>query len=120
VRQFFAAMVLLGALSSGALAQSVTDGPGAELRVLDKLTGVVIDMSLRNGETGKLGYLLVTLNACRYPVDNPSGDAFAELLVRYQDEDAPVFAGWMLAAAPALSAMDHPRYDVWPLRCMTS
>lgn len=120
MRHFFASLVLISTLCSGAFAQSVTEGPGAELRVLDKLTGVVTDMSLRNGETGKLGYLLVTLNACRYPADNPSGDAFAELLVRYQDEDDPVFAGWMLAAAPALSAMDHPRYDVWPLRCMTS
>ncbi|MDA9980314.1 DUF2155 domain-containing protein, partial [Yoonia sp.] len=30
------------------------------------------------------------------------------------------FAGWMLASAPALNAMDHPRYDVWALRCITS
>jgi len=119
LRRFFTSIILACAVSGGAFAQSVTDGPGAELRVLDKLTGDVIDMSLRIGETGKLGFLLVTLNACRYPTDNPAGDAYAELMVRYR-EDAPVFSGWMLAAAPALNAMDHPRYDVWPLRCMTS
>lgn len=29
----------------------------------------------------------------------------------------PDFDGWMTASSPALSALDHPRYDVWPLRC---
>ena len=31
----------------------------------------------------------------------------------------PVFAGWMVASSPALSALDHARYDVWVLRCVT-
>lgn len=112
---------LLLVLAGAAVAQQqVTEATGGELRVLDKLTGAVTDMSLQAGETGRLGYLRVTLNACRYPTANPSGDAYAELVVYYQDEDAPAFTGWMLASSPALSAMDHPRYDVWPLRCMTS
>ncbi len=34
--------------------------------------------------------------------------------------DGTLFSGWMLASAPALNAMDHPRYDVWALRCITS
>ena len=58
LRPFFTSIILACAVSGGAFAQSVTDGPGAELRVLDKLTGDVIDMSLRIGETGKLGFLL--------------------------------------------------------------
>ena len=32
----------------------------------------------------------------------------------------PVFTGWMVAASPALSALDDPRYDVWLLRCKSS
>jgi hypothetical protein len=35
------------------------------------------------------------------------------------NDNAPVFSGWMIASSPALSAMDHPRYDVWILRCDT-
>ncbi|MEO0381372.1 MAG: DUF2155 domain-containing protein, partial [Pseudomonadota bacterium] len=27
---------------------------------------------------------------------------------------------WMIASAPALSAMEHARYDVWVMRCTTS
>lgn len=111
----------LSLLCAGAgTAQEVATGPAGELRVLDKLTGVVTDMTLAVGETGTLGHLHVTLNQCRYPAANPSGDAYAEVVVRYRDLPQPVFAGWMLASAPALNAMDHPRYDVWALRCITS
>ncbi|PZO87150.1 MAG: hypothetical protein DI626_04710, partial [Micavibrio aeruginosavorus] len=28
------------------------------------------------------------------------------------------FSGWMFASSPALSAMDHPVYDVWVLDCL--
>ena len=28
--------------------------------------------------------------------------------------------GWMLADSPALSALDHPRYDLWLISCTTS
>lgn len=106
--------------AGSATAQEVLTAPGGEMRVLDKLTGAVSDMTLQVGETGTLGHLRVTLNQCRYPVANPSGDAYAEVVVRYRDLADPVFAGWMLASSPALNAMDHPRYDVWALRCITS
>ncbi len=90
------------------------------LRVLDKLTGAVTDLKLDPGQTGNLGFLSVTLRECRYPVDNPSGDAFAYIQVVDRKESTPLFAGWVIASAPALNAMEHPRYDVWALRCITS
>jgi hypothetical protein len=31
-----------------------------------------------------------------------------------------VFSGWMIASAPALNAMEHARYDIWVMRCITS
>ncbi|WP_340421954.1 DUF2155 domain-containing protein [Yoonia sp. GPGPB17] len=104
--------------STEAVMQEVATAPGGELRVLDKLTGQVSDLSLEKGETATLGFLSVKLNECRYPIENPSGDAFTQIIVR--DTDGTLFSGWMLASAPALNAMDHPRYDVWALRCMTS
>lgn len=106
--------------SSEAVMQQVTSATAGEVRVLDKLTGVVTDLPLDVGATGTLGYLSVKLNDCRYPIDNPAGDAFAELLVEDTKENAALFSGWMLASSPALNAMDHPRYDVWLLRCITS
>ena len=121
MREFLAYLGMTLVLAGSAVAQDVAvSSPGGELRVLDKLTGALSDLTLQNGETGRLGYLQVTLNECRYPEANPSGDAYARVTVRYRDQPDPVFSGWILASAPALHAMDHPRYDVWALRCITS
>jgi hypothetical protein len=99
-------------------AQQAQTALGGELRVLDKLNGTVTDLELANGETKQLGFLRVKLEECRYPSANPSGDAFAELTVTFRDETLPAFQGWLIASAPALNAMEHPRYDVWVLRCI--
>lgn len=101
-------------------AQQAATGLGGELRILDKLNGSVSDVELSNGETKQLGFLKITLEECRYPRANPSGDAFAEITVTYREQPEPVFAGWLIASAPALNAMEHPRYDVWVLRCIRS
>ena len=94
--------------------------PGAVLRGLDKVTGDLTDLELKNGQTQTFGRLTVTLEECRFPVGNPSGDAYAYLVIRADDDSRPIFAGWMIASSPALNALDHPRYDVWVLRCATS
>jgi hypothetical protein len=98
---------------------SATDAPGGVVRVLDKTSGLTTDLELARGQTGSMGALSVTLDGCRYPTDNPSGDAFEHLTIHYRDAIDPVFSGWMIASSPALNAMDHPRYDVWALRCNT-
>ena len=118
MRRAVLSLALAAGLAAPALAQVVSEGPGAQLRVLDKLTGEVVDMELMAGDTGNLGFLRVTMNECRFPVNNPAGDAYVAVVVRYGDEPVPVFAGWMIASSPALAAMDHPRYDVWALRCL--
>ena len=115
------ALILSLSLVTGAAAQEeAVTAEGGELRVLDKLTGEVTDLSLQNGETSRLGFLSVTLRQCRYPAANPNGDAYVEIFVTYRDDPTPIFNGWMLASSPALEAMDHPRYDIWALRCMIS
>ncbi|RYG93308.1 DUF2155 domain-containing protein [Loktanella sp. IMCC34160] len=101
-------------------AETVANAPQGELRVLDKITGQVTDLTLAAGETREVGHLLIRLSECRYPVENPSGNAYGELTITYRDQLSPAFQGWMIASAPALNAMDHPRYDVWILRCITS
>ncbi len=72
------------------------------------------------GETARVGNLNVTMNECRYPSGNPAGDAYAELEIVETGDENRLFAGWMIASAPALSALEHPRYDIWVIRCTTS
>ncbi|WOI55280.1 DUF2155 domain-containing protein [Palleronia sp. LCG004] len=92
-------------------------GSSAVLRGLDRMTGEVRDLELDRGETVGFGRLQVTLGECRYPQDNPAGDAFAYLVIREAGEEQPAFAGWMIAASPALNPLEHRRYDVWVMRC---
>ncbi|HMS94920.1 MAG TPA: DUF2155 domain-containing protein [Tabrizicola sp.] len=94
-----------------------TDSDGAELRFLDKLTSDTGDVSLGLGQSAKFGRLIVQLNQCRYPTANPASDAQAHLTIVDEATGAVSFSGWMLASSPALSALDHPRYDVWVLAC---
>nr|WP_246107279.1 DUF2155 domain-containing protein [Puniceibacterium confluentis] len=115
------APLLLVLLGTAARAQeAVTDAPGATLRALDKLSGKVTDIQLSNGARQALGRIEVELGDCRYPEGNPSGDAYAFVTIREAGKADPVFRGWMVASAPALNAVDHPRYDVWVMRCQTS
>jgi hypothetical protein len=97
----------------------VTQGTGAVLKGLDKLAGTVQDLTLTKGQTVNLGWLQITLAECRYPIDNPAGDAFAWLVIRDKPGKAPIFQGWMVASSPALNALDNSRYDVWVSHCTT-
>lgn len=97
------------------------NGVGATLRMLDFLSGRVDDLAVAQGEVLERGFLTLELLECRYPVENPDADAFARLIIHdLRDDDEPRFDGWMVASSPALSALDHPRYDVWVIRCTIS
>lgn len=92
-------------------------GTGAILRGLDRITGAVNNFNMSVGETLEFERLEVTLEACRYPVGNINADAYALLKIRDIRNVEDSFHGWMFASSPALSALDHPRYDVWVLSC---
>lgn len=107
-------------LAAPALAQEpAAPGTGAVLRALDKITTEVRDLELVNGATAEFGSLTIELAECRYPEENPASDAYALLNVRATQSAQVLFSGWMLASSPALNALEHPRYDVWVLRCTT-
>ena len=96
------------------------NGQGASLKVLDKMSGQVEDLSLTEGQTQTYGRIEISLGQCRYPEDNPTGEAYAWLTVRDPNLDSTIFDGWMIASSPALNALDHSRYDVWVIRCTTA
>lgn len=118
----FALMAAMASLPAAATAQDAKaqSGTGALLRALDKVNGATVDLEVGSGETGELFNLDVALADCRYPVDNPTGDAFAYLTVWEKGKVQAIFEGWMIASSPALNALDHSRYDVWVMRCTTS
>ncbi len=94
----------------------VTAARAGSLRVLDKLTGVVTDLLLDIDASETVGRITVSLLECRYPTESPTSDAFMHLTIADAAE-TELFDGWMVASSPALMALDHPRYDVWAIRC---
>ncbi len=109
-------VTVLGASSAGAEKIAV-------LRGLDKITARVTTFEVPVGQTARFGTLRITLDACskRPPEEPPETTAFLEI-----DEARPgearttrLFAGWMFASSPALSALEHPVYDVWVIDCKT-
>ncbi len=115
---FIFALIAGPVTAFGQDAVATTDSDGAVLRGLDTNNGLLRDLPIKTGQTITFERLEITLRECRYPSENPAADAFAHLTIRDIREEKPRFDGWMVASSPALSAMDHPRYDVWVLRCI--
>lgn len=119
LKLIIAGLMVLAASGLSAQQATVADD-GVMLRALDKISGEVVDFELSPGQTKQLGHIQVTLDECRYPTGNPAGDAFAYLVIRNAGDAVAVFEGWMIASSPALNGLDHARYDVWALRCITA
>ena len=52
------------------------------------------------------------------PTETPESAAFLEIVdVRPDSPSVQVFTGWMSASSPAVSALEHPVYDVWGIEC---
>lgn len=112
--------LLLAAFFAGAVhAETAVNAKGGVVRWLDKVSGETGDIELSRGQSAQNGRLTIQLDECRYPADDSPTEAYAHLTIMDRLMDKPAFSGWMIASSPALSAMDHSRYDVWILRCLT-
>jgi len=120
LRNMCKALFLFCFVASPLFAQRVENAPGGILRALDKTSGQTVDIEMQAGTAQVYGSLEIVMMECRYPSGNPSGNAFASLQISESGKDEVLFSGWMIASAPALSALEHQRYDVWVIRCTTS
>ncbi|MBL8805578.1 MAG: DUF2155 domain-containing protein [Rhodospirillales bacterium] len=120
-----ALVVLSFLLSPGlAIAQALSvEGTLAVLQTLDKVTGRVRSLEAPVGEEVTFGPLTIRVRACRKrpPEDPPESAAFLEISERKSAETVnEIFKGWMFASSPAVSALEHPVYDVWVIDCRTA
>ena len=94
--------------------------PAAMLQGLDKTTARVSSFAAPIGIPARFGTLQITARTCRKkpPTEPPESAAFLEIVdVRPDSPAIPVFSGWMFASSPAISALEHPVYDVWVVDC---
>ncbi len=105
---------------------AMQDMPVIKLQSIDKITGRTLTFEARVGSTVKYGPLYIKVQACRKapPIEQPESAAFLQIWeiapkrAQGKENSEWVFSGWMFASSPALSAMDHPIYDVWVLDCL--
>ena len=110
----------LTAVPMPVLAQTAK-APGALLRGLDKVTARITTFGAPIDQEVRFGTLRILAHTCRKrpPEETPEVAVFLEI-----DEERPgvagrltLFSGWMFASSPALSALEHPVYDVWVIDC---
>lgn len=101
----------------------IPDGPGkrvAELQGLDKITARSQRFYAPVGETTRFGTLAIAVGDClvNVPEAPPESVAYLTIVDNKPGQAAEkLFAGWMFASTPSLSALDHGVYDVRVLSC---
>ncbi len=115
-------MIKAAALAAAMTVASATAAAdeAAVLQGLDKVTARISTIEAPLGRTVVFGTLRITAHAChkRPPEEPPESSAFLDIVdVKPGQPPAPLFTGWMFASSPALSALEHPVYDVWVIDC---
>jgi hypothetical protein len=98
------------------------DYASAVLQGLDKITARISTIEAPVGRVAEFGTLEITVRACRKrpPEEPPESAAFIEIdEVHPGEPPVSLFRGWMFASSPALSALEHPVYDVWVVDCQS-
>ena len=92
----------------------------AVLQGLDKITARISTFSAPIGEPVMFGSLQITARTCHKtpPEELPERTVFLEIVdARPDSPERTLFSGWMFASSPAVSALEHPVYDVWVIDC---
>lgn len=95
----------------------------AVLQGLDKISARVSRFEAPIGQPVRFGTLVVVARACskRPPEEPPESAAFLQIEETHPGErnalNTPLFSGWMFASSPAVSALEHPVYDIGVLDC---
>ena len=91
------------------------------IRGVDKITGHVSTVEATVGQSLEFGTLTIFPEKCltKPQEEMPENAAFFRVFEKdYEEKKSIVFNGWMFSSNPALSAMEHPRYDIWLLYCI--
>ena len=122
IRTVFITGLILGMnAASWASPQPEVEWPSALLQGLDKITARVSTIEAPLGLTIRFGTLDIVVKRChkRPPEEPPETTAYLEIRERRQGESTHrLFSGWMFGSSPAVSAIEHPVYDVWVVDCI--
>lgn len=107
-------------LSANRSAAEMTAQPTAVLQGLDKITARISRFEAPIDQTVTFGTLSIVVRDCRRsaPEERPESATFVQIYeTRPGEQQHRLFSGWMFSSSPALSALEHPVYDVNLLEC---
>lgn len=120
---FVFAIFAVNGSAQAADAPVMEDTTLVKLQALDKSTARTVTFQAKVGSTIQHGSLFIKIQSCRKApaLEKPESAAFLQVweVPIGKDKSEWIFSGWMFASSPALSAMDHPVYDVWVLDCLS-
>ena len=117
---FFLSLILISSLNISKASWINFDG--AQFNALDKITARIKKLEIYLNEEQVLGSLTIILKTCqnRPPDFLPETAAYVEIydnLNQTINDNNLIFSGWMFSSSPAISALEHPVYDISLISC---
>jgi hypothetical protein len=115
-----AALASVAGVAGTSGAAEMTAEPIAVMQGLDKITARISTFDTPVAKPVNFGTLSIVVRDCEKsaPEERPENAAFIEITEnRPGEEKRRLFSGWMFSSSPALSALEHPVYDVNLLEC---
>jgi hypothetical protein len=119
-RSFYSGLAAAGLAAAFAAPAAAVPGEVAVLQGLDKITARISTFEAPLDTPVHFGSLEIVARACdkKPPEETPESTAFLEIVdIRPDSPSVQIFSGWMFASSPAISALEHPVYDVWVVDC---
>ena len=118
--KFFLSLILIFSLNISNASWINFDG--AKFNALDKITARIKKIEIYLNEEQVLGSLTIILKSCqnRPPDFLPESAAYVEIydnLNQTFSDNNLIFSGWMFSSSPAISALEHPVYDISLISC---
>jgi hypothetical protein len=93
----------------------------ATIGLLNKRNGLWRDLTMKPGESIRVGDVVIRLRACEttapWEPEQFTG-AFVQVITRSPDNSwKRAFSGWLYKESPSLNVVEHPIYDVWTKAC---
>ena len=91
------------------------------LQGINKVTARVSSLEVRKDDKMNFGNLEVQLVKCWQapPEEEPENKALLKIWEQIPGEEKEeIFFGWMFSSSPALSALEHPVYDIVVKNCV--
>ena len=101
----------------------------ATIGLLNKRNDISQDLTMKPGESRRVGNVVVKLEACEKTAPweyDPEEGAFVQVYVQERPNvSSPlawhkIFSGWLFKNAPSVNVVEHPVYDVWVKACAMS